>query len=62
LVLLVVFYENNKNSDFFTTFSRDDTNNLDVQTEEKPVTIESSKKRAEKGYEYVLLNDQQIEI
>lgn len=59
LIFLVAFYENNKQNDFFTTFSKEDVNNINIFEKKKR---DKSEKRAEKGYEYVLLNDQQLEI
>lgn len=57
LIVLVLFYESNKNGEFFNTFSQDNMNNM-----ENFLKINENKKRVEKGYDYILLNDQQLEI
>lgn len=54
LIILVIFYENNKNSDLFLCFTKNDVNNITI--------VDESKKRDEKTYDYILLNEHQVYI
>ena len=57
LLMLVAFYESPKGKEFFNTFAKDDVNNLDNFERGHEL-----KRRVEKAYDYVLLNDQQLEL
>jgi len=57
LLLLVIYYEGHKSGDFFNTISKDDVNNM-----EKFEKAVETKRREEKAYDYILLNDQQMDI
>lgn len=57
LIVIVIYYESNKTGELFSSISKEDINNLGNFGK----SIEA-KKREERSYDYVLLNDQQIEI
>jgi hypothetical protein len=57
LILLVIYYEGNKTGELFNTISKDDVNNM--ENFEKAT---EAKRREEKAYDYILLNDQQLDI